>query len=405
MHTDFRRVLIVNRGEPAMRVIHAIREFNLEHGTDIAAIALFTEPDRHARFVREASESFDLGPATYVDERDGQRKASYLDFDRLERAMTECHADAVWVGWGFVAERPDFVELCDRLGVTFIGPDSAAMRRVGDKISAKHLAEQLGIPVVPWGAEAATTVEMVRSHANRLGYPVAIKATAGAGGRGIRKVLSEAEIETAFPSASQEAGRTFDDPTVFVERWLTGARHVEVQIQADRHGTMWAVGMRDCSVQRRFQKLISEAPARGLGPLQEQGMRTAALRLCEAAEYRDAATVEFLFDEATGECPASVARTVVQADEEHLAFAIDDRVRADLHVHEVGEPAYRACRSVAAVDARRYELRAVMRAVVERRLVVARVSPSPTDLSGSRSTSPATGPRRSGARDRRTRSR
>jgi len=296
MHTDFRRVLIVNRGEPAMRVIHAIREFNLEHGTDIAAIALFTEPDRQARFVREASETFDLGPATFVDERDGQRKASYLDYDRLEHAITECRADAVWAGWGFVAERPDFVELCDRLGVAFIGPDSGAMRRVGDKITAKRLAEHLGIPVVPWGGEAATTVELARSHANRLGYPVAIKATAGAGGRGIRKVMSEMDLETAFRGATQEAGRTFGDPTVFIERWLTGARHIEVQIQADRHGTMWTVGLRDCSVQRRYQKLISEAPARGLSVSQEQGMRNAATRLCQAAEYRDAATVEFLFE-------------------------------------------------------------------------------------------------------------
>jgi len=264
MSLDFQRIAIVNRGEPAMRLIHAIREFNLERGTGMSAIALFTEPDRRSRFVREADESYNLGPATFVDDADGQRKPTYLDYERLEKALVAVQADAVMVGWGFVAERADFIELCDRLGVTFIGPSSLAVRRLGDKISAKRIAEQAGLLVTPWGGEAAATLDVAWAHAQRMGYPVVIKAAAGAGGRGIRRAWSEPELAAAFDSARREAGRTFGDATVFVERWLDGVRHVEVQIQGDHHGALWALGVRDCTIQRRFQKLVAEAPSPAL---------------------------------------------------------------------------------------------------------------------------------------------
>jgi acetyl/propionyl-CoA carboxylase alpha subunit/acetyl-CoA carboxylase carboxyltransferase component len=299
MPVEFQRVAIVNRGEPAMRFIHAIREFNLERGTAIQTVALFTEPDRRARFVREADESVDLGAATFVDPADGQRKPRYLDFERLERAIVESQADAVWAGWGFVAERPDFVELCDRLGVIFLGPTALAMRRLGDKISAKRLAEQAGLPVTPWGGEAASSLDVAWVHAQRLGYPVLVKSSAGAGGRGIRLARTEADLAGAFDGARGEAGRIFGDSTVFVERFLQGVRHVEVQVQCDRHGAAWALGIRDCTVQRRFQKLMAEAPAYGLEAGEEEALRAAALKLCASAEYQDAATVEFLFEPAT----------------------------------------------------------------------------------------------------------
>jgi biotin carboxylase len=141
MSTDFRRIAIVNRGEPAMRFIHAVREYNLEHGTDLHLIALFTEPDRQSRFVREADDSVFIGDATFVDERDGLRRQMYLNFPVIERALADAQADAVWAGWGFVGERPEFVEFCERQGLTFIGADSGAMRRLGDKINSKRLAE------------------------------------------------------------------------------------------------------------------------------------------------------------------------------------------------------------------------------------------------------------------------
>ncbi len=299
MSVDFQRIAIVNRGEPAMRLIHAIREFNLERGTGITAIALFTEPDRRARFVREADESYNLGPATFVDDADGQRKPTYLDYERLEKALLAVQADAVMPGWGFVAERADFIELCDRLGITFIGPSSHALRRLGDKISAKRIAEQAGLLVTPWGGEAAATLDVAWAHAQRMGYPVVVKASAGAGGRGIRRAWSEAELPAAFDSARREAGRTFGDATVFVERWLEGVRHVEVQIQGDHDGAMWALGIRDCTIQRRFQKLIAEAPSPALLAREEEALKQAAIRLCRAADYQDAATVEFLFDPST----------------------------------------------------------------------------------------------------------
>ena len=296
MSTDFRRVAIVNRGEPAMRFIHAVREYNLEHRTDIRAIALFTEPDRHARFVREADEAVALGPSTYVDEADGLRRPTYLDYGVLERGLVEAQADAAWTGWGFVAERPEFAEICERLGVTIIGPDSGSMRRLGDKICAKRLAEQAGIPVIPWGEAPADTLDAALVQAERIGYPVALKASGGAGGRAIRRVTSPADLEAAFGPLRRDAARVFNDRTVFLERWMAGMRHIEVQVQADRHGTIWAIGTRDCSLQRRYQKLVSEAPATGLSTALESALTDAAVRLVAAAQYRDQASVEFLVD-------------------------------------------------------------------------------------------------------------
>jgi acetyl/propionyl-CoA carboxylase alpha subunit len=296
MRIDFRRVAIVNRGEPAMRFIHAVREFNLEHRADLQAIALFTEPDRHARFVREADEAVELGPSTFVDERDGLRRPTYLDYETLERALTEAQADAVWTGWGFVAERPEFVEMCERLGIVSIGPDSGAMRRLGDKICAKRLAEQAGVPVIPWGGGPVDTLEAAMTQADRVGYPVALKASGGAGGRAIRRVDSAADLEAAFAPVRRDAARIFNDRTVFIERWMPGMRHIEVQIQGDRHGTVWAIGTRDCSLQRRLQKLVSEAPATGLAPDVETSLLDAAVRIVAAAQYRDQVSVEFLVD-------------------------------------------------------------------------------------------------------------
>ena len=295
MRTEFERVAIINRGEPAIRFIRAARQFNGEYNTRLRTIVLYTTPDRGARFIREADEAVDLGEATFFDSRVGQRKPAYLDHVRVARALGECRADAVWVGWGFVSESPAFVELCDSMGLAFIGPDGDSMRLLGDKISAKLLAGQTGVPVVPWCGAPAQTLEVALEHARTLGYPVVIKATAGEGGRGIRKVLSDSELPAAFHSARHESQRMFGDPTVFVEKWLEGARHVEVQIVADSAGTTWAVGVRNCSIQRRHQKIMEEAPASILSLQQDRALRDAAVKICKAAHYRNAGTVEFLF--------------------------------------------------------------------------------------------------------------
>jgi acetyl/propionyl-CoA carboxylase alpha subunit/acetyl-CoA carboxylase carboxyltransferase component len=296
MARDFQRVAIVNRGEPAMRFIHAARELNREEGWGLRTIALYTRPDRQALYVREADEAYDLGEATFIDPVDNQRKVGYLDYRRLEEALTATAAEAAWVGWGFVAEHADFADLCERLGVVFIGPRGEVMRRLGDKIRGKHLAEKAKVPVAPWSRGPVASVEEARRHARRLGYPLMIKAAAGGGGRGIRRVLSADHLAESFQLARAEALKSFGDGTVFLERMLTGARHVEVQILADEAGTTWAVGVRDCTLQRRAQKVLEEAPSPALTAKQDRALRGAAARLTKAAGYTNAGTVEFLYD-------------------------------------------------------------------------------------------------------------
>ncbi|MCG8424419.1 MAG: ATP-grasp domain-containing protein [Proteobacteria bacterium] len=296
MDKNFRRIAIVNRGEPARRLITAVRELNRERDLGLATIALYTDPDRRAMFVRDADEAFHLGTATYVDERDGERKSSYLDYQRLERALTQTRAEAVWVGWGFVAEHAAFVDLCDRLGVVFIGPSGDVMRRLGDKITSKQLAEEARVPVAPWSGGAVETLAEAREHGRRLGYPLMIKATAGGGGRGIRRVHSDDELEAAFEGARSEALRGFGDATVFMERLVSGARHVEVQIIGDSAGTVWALGVRDCTIQRRNQKVVEESPSPALTVEQDRELCHAAARLGRQVGYQNAGTVEFLYN-------------------------------------------------------------------------------------------------------------
>ena len=295
MQTQFQRIAIVNRGEAAMRFIHAAREFNLERGTSLHTIALYTDPDRHAMFVREADEAVSLGPALVTDPGSSHAKSTYVDYGRLERAITAARADAVWVGWGFVAEHAEFADLCKEIGVVFIGPDGDVMRRLGDKIASKLLAEKAQIPVAPWSGGPVECIEDALRHGERLGYPLLIKATAGGGGRGIRRVHSARQLAEAFESARSEAFKAFGNPTVFMEQLCQNARHVEVQVVADNYGTTWAVGVRDCTIQRRHQKVLEEAPSPALSRSQDQSLREAAVRLSQAAGYRNAGTVEFLY--------------------------------------------------------------------------------------------------------------
>ncbi|MEV1243162.1 carboxyl transferase domain-containing protein [Nonomuraea sp. NPDC050022] len=282
----FSRVAIVNRGEAAMRLIHAVRELAAETATPIQTVALHTDVDRAATFVREADLAYDLGPAS---------ERPYLDLKALERALVETGADAAWVGWGFVAEDPAFAELCEKIGVTFVGPSAEAMRRLGDKIGAKLLAEEVGVPVAPWSRGAVETLDAALAAAAEIGYPLMLKATAGGGGRGIRVVTDEAELADAYERTSQEAARAFGSGVVFLERLVTGARHVEVQVIADGQGTAWALGVRDCSVQRRNQKVIEESASPVLSPAQTAELKASAERLAVAVDYRGAATVEFLY--------------------------------------------------------------------------------------------------------------
>ncbi|GAA2736183.1 carboxyl transferase domain-containing protein [Actinocorallia aurantiaca] len=281
----FSRIAIVNRGEAAMRLIHAARDIAAETGTRIETVALYTDVDRSAAFVREADLSYDLGPAS---------ARPYLDLKVLERALKETGADAAWVGWGFVAEDPAFAELCEEIGVAFVGPSPDAMRKLGDKIGAKLIAEEVGVPVAPWSRGAVETLEAALASAAEVGYPLMLKATAGGGGRGIRVVTNEADLADAYERTSQEAARAFGSGVVFLERLVTGARHVEVQVIADG-ATAWALGVRDCSVQRRNQKVIEESASPVLSAEQTAELKASAERLAVAVGYRGAATVEFLY--------------------------------------------------------------------------------------------------------------
>ena len=269
-----------------MRLIHAVREVNAAGDGPIETVALHTTGEANAMFVREADLAFDLGPAS---------ARPYLDLAVLERALVDSGADAAWPGWGFVAEDPAFVDLCDKLGVTFIGPSADAMRRLGDKIGSKLIAEEVGVPVAPWSRGAVDSLEDALASAAEVGYPLMLKASAGGGGRGIRMVASPADLEDAYQRTSDEALRAFGNGTVFLERLVTGARHVEVQLIADRHGTAWAVGVRDCSIQRRNQKVIEESSSPLLSPEQNEELKASAERLAQAVGYVGAGTVEFLY--------------------------------------------------------------------------------------------------------------
>jgi acetyl/propionyl-CoA carboxylase alpha subunit/acetyl-CoA carboxylase carboxyltransferase component len=343
MEHEFQRVAIVNRGEAAMRFIHAARDFNQENDTSLRTIALFTEPDRHSMFVREADEAVCLGPAQILNPDTHQAKSSYVDYDRLAHALAVAHADAVWVGWGFVAEHAAFADLCRQLGIVFIGPDGDVMRRVGDKIASKQLAEQQQIPVTEWSHGPVETVDDAWVHAERLGYPLLIKATAGGGGHGIRLVRSAEQLPQAFASARAEAFKAFGDPTIFMEQQVKAVRHIEVQIIADHYGKTWAAGVRDCTVQRRHQKILEEAPSPALSPEQDQALREAAVRLSQAVGYYNAGTVEFLYEPEINRFSFMEMNTRLQVEHPVTECTTGlDLVKLQIHVarggHLEGEP-------------------------------------------------------------------
>ena len=321
----FARVAIVNRGEAAMRLIHAVRDLNAQGGGEpIRTIALYTDEERTAMFAREADEAYPLGPAS---------ARPYIDLAVLERVLVECTADAVWVGWGFVAEDPGFADLCERLGVTFIGPSADAMHRLGDKIGSKLLAEEVGVPVAPWSRGGVDTLEEALASAEHIGYPLMLKATAGGGGRGIRRVDSATELEDAYQRTRDEAERAFGSGVVFLERLVTGARHVEVQLIADAHGTAWAVGVRDCTVQRRNQKVIEESASPLLDASQTEELKASAERLALAVGYVGAGTVEFLYHPGERTFAFLEVNTRLQVEHPITEMTTDlDLVKAQLHV-------------------------------------------------------------------------
>lgn len=338
MNTQLRRLAIVNRGEPAVRALTAVAELNQagDH-PPISTIVLYTDPDADAWYVRDADVAVPLGSATYVDAADGTRRSRYLDEAAVVAALRGAKADAVWVGWGFLAEHASFAQACEEAGIVFVGPDSATIRLLGDKVAAKRVAERADVPVVPWSGGPVNDVAEATAVAARVGYPLVVKAAAGGGGRGIRMVADEVELAAALPSARAEAQLAFGDPTVFLEQLVPAARHVEVQVIADGHGTVWAVGIRDCTLQRRHQKVLEESASTVLDSAKEQAIRDAAVRVAAAAGYRSAGTVEFLVDPQTGSFQFMEVNTRLQVEHPITEATTGlDLVKLQLHVARGG---------------------------------------------------------------------
>jgi len=274
-----RRVLVANRGEIAVRVIRAVHELGIE------AVAVYSTADRDARHVRIADRAVCIGPPPAVE--------SYLNIPSVVAAAETTGCDAVHPGYGFLAENPAFVRACEANDLVFVGPDAEVMERMGDKARAKAELAAANVPVMP-GTEGSTTLGEAASVAAELGYPILLKASAGGGGKGMRLVDDQAELEGAFQTASGEALAAFGDGSLYVEKVLVPARHVEVQVLADGRGGVLTLGERECSIQRRHQKLIEESPSPALTPERREAMEAAAERACAAIGYRSAGTLEFL---------------------------------------------------------------------------------------------------------------
>jgi acetyl-CoA carboxylase biotin carboxylase subunit len=281
----FRKVLIANRGEIAVRIIRALRELG------IRSVAVFSEVDRGALHVRMADEAAPIGPA--------ESSASYLNPERILDAARRHNAEAIHPGYGFLSENADFAAACEEAGFVFIGPPPAAIRTMGLKTAARDLAREAGVPVIPGGEGELASLEQARAAAAEAGYPVMLKAAAGGGGKGMRRVDREVDLAAAFRDASSEAERAFRNPAMYIEKLLVQPRHIEVQVLGDQHGHMVHLGERECSVQRRHQKLIEESPSPLVTEYPElrDQLGEAALGVARRAGYTNAGTVEFLVDQ------------------------------------------------------------------------------------------------------------
>jgi acetyl-CoA carboxylase, biotin carboxylase subunit len=277
-----KKLLVANRGEIAVRVVRACRE------QGIATVAVFSEADREALHVLMADEAYPIGPAPAAD--------SYLAIDKLVVAARRAGADAVHPGYGFLAENARFAEACGEAGLTFVGPPPAAIRAMGDKTAARKIARDLKVPMVPGTLEPVRSDDEARALARDVGYPVMLKAAMGGGGKGMRLVRGEAELADALRAARSEAGAAFGDTSVYLERAVSEPRHVEIQVLADAHGAVVHLGERECSIQRRHQKLIEESPSPIVDADLRARMGEAACRVARAAGYVNAGTVEFLLD-------------------------------------------------------------------------------------------------------------
>lgn len=279
----FKKVLIANRGEIAVRIIRACRELGIQ------TAAVYSEADKDALHVTLADEAYCIGPASALD--------SYLNMTNLLSTATLIEADAIHPGYGFLAENADFAELCADCGIKFIGPDPEAILKMGDKTTARETMKAAGVPVVPGTEGIIEDIELAIHKASEIGYPVIVKATAGGGGKGMRVVYNEEELTKAITLAQQEAQANFGNSGVYLEKFLEKPRHIEIQVLADEHGNVIHLGERDCSIQRRYQKLIEEAPSPALDSELRDEMGAAAVLAAKSVNYTGAGTIEFLLDQ------------------------------------------------------------------------------------------------------------
>ncbi|MEI6947245.1 acetyl-CoA carboxylase biotin carboxylase subunit [Paraflavisolibacter sp. H34] len=278
----FKKVLIANRGEIALRVIRTCREMGIK------TVAVYSTADRDSLHVKFADEAVCIGKPTSSD--------SYLNIPHLMAAVEITNADAIHPGYGFLAENAKFAQICADHGIKFIGPNAAMIAKMGDKISAKETMIAAGVPVVPGSEGLLQTLEEAKSLAKAMGYPVILKATAGGGGRGMRIVWEESEMERAYNTAKIEAGAAFKNDGIYMEKFVVEPRHIEIQVAGDRYGTVCHLGERDCSIQRRHQKLVEESPSPFMTPELRHKMGEAAKKAAAAINYESVGTVEFLVD-------------------------------------------------------------------------------------------------------------
>jgi acetyl-CoA carboxylase, biotin carboxylase subunit len=278
----FRKILIANRGEIAVRILRACRELGAP------AAVVYSEADRAALHVRLADEAYPIGPAP--------SRESYLSIEKIVGVAREAGCDAIHPGYGFLAENAAFARACAGAGVAFIGPSPEAMEKLGSKTAARHVAREISVPTVPGTLDPLQDVDAALASAKQIGFPVVLKAVAGGGGKGMRLVESQAALAPAWRDASSEAQNAFGDERLYIEKYLLRPRHIEIQILGDQHGNMVYLGERECSVQRRYQKVIEEAPSPVMTPDLRRAMGEAAVKLARAGKYANAGTVEFLVD-------------------------------------------------------------------------------------------------------------